>query len=81
MRARAWRLEIGPDREPGGGRPAGPAEGEERDFFPTGQEVGYHTAMEYRFVSGAFSSPGRRPSGCAWVCRSWPGRSRLRCSV
>jgi hypothetical protein len=58
MRARAWRLEVGPDCEQGAGRPAGPAEGEEQDFFPTGQEVGYHTAMEYRFVSGAFLEPG-----------------------
>ena len=38
--------------------PAPPSEAHERDFFDTGQAVGYHTAMEYRFVSGAFLEPG-----------------------
>ena len=28
------------------------------DFFPTGHDVGYHTAMEYRFVTGSFLEPG-----------------------
>jgi hypothetical protein len=60
MRARAWRVQEGnvaldSDREP---PPPGPAEGSERDFFPTGQRTGYHTAMEYRFISGAFLEPG-----------------------
>jgi hypothetical protein len=60
MRARAWRVQAGSvdleaaDDPP----PPGPEEGEERDFFPTGEEVGYHTAMEYRFVRGAFLEPG-----------------------
>jgi hypothetical protein len=27
-------------------------------FPPTGQDVGYHTAMEYRFVRGGFADPG-----------------------
>ena len=27
-------------------------------FFPTGQDVGYHTAMDYSFVSGGFLEPG-----------------------
>jgi len=27
-------------------------------FFATGQEVGYHTAMDFRFVEGAFTEPG-----------------------
>jgi hypothetical protein len=27
-------------------------------FPPTGQDVGYHTAMEYRFVRGGFAEPG-----------------------
>jgi hypothetical protein len=62
MRATAWRLRpspvelpVGlPRREP----PPGPETGREGDFFPTGQEVGYHTAMEYRFVAGAFLEPG-----------------------
>jgi Thioesterase-like superfamily len=38
--------------------PPGPAEGERHPFFDTGHEVGYHTAMDYRFVSGAFLDPG-----------------------
>ena len=29
-----------------------------RDFFPTGEKLGYHTAMEYRFVAGGFLEPG-----------------------
>jgi hypothetical protein len=60
MRASAWRLQAGDVRradaraEP----PPGPERGHERDFFPTGEAVGYHTAMEYRFVSGGFLEPG-----------------------
>src|SRR5919198_1227289 len=38
--------------------PPGPEHGEQRPFFPTGAEVGYHTAMEWRFVSGSFLDPG-----------------------
>jgi hypothetical protein len=38
--------------------PPGPDRGEPREFFSTGQDVGYHTAMDYRFVSGAFVEPG-----------------------
>ena len=33
-------------------------------FFPTGQDVGYHTAMETRFVYGAFTEPG---PALAWM--------------
>jgi hypothetical protein len=62
MLARAWRLKIKPvelepapdDELPG----HGPADGEHRDFFPTGADVGYHTAMEYRFVTGAYLELG-----------------------
>ena len=32
--------------------------GHEHAFFDTGHEVGYHSAMEYRFVRGAFTEPG-----------------------
>lgn len=43
-------------------RPGEPPPGldtaEPRDFFSTGQATGYHTAMEYRFVHGAFLEPG-----------------------
>jgi hypothetical protein len=38
--------------------PPGPEEGEQRPFFDTGHDVGYHTAMDYRFVSGAFLDSG-----------------------
>lgn len=62
MRALAWRLrtqpvDLGsePPRDP---PPPGPEHGEERPFFDTGQDVGYHTAMNYRFVHGSFLDPG-----------------------
>jgi acyl-Coa thioesterase superfamily protein/acyl-CoA thioesterase superfamily protein len=59
MRARAWRLEAGEvELESPGEAPPGPAAGAAAEFFPTGQPVGYHTAMEYRFVRGAFLEPG-----------------------
>lgn len=41
---------IPPDDEPADGVPG--------SFFPTGEEVGYHTAVEYRFVRGDFMEPG-----------------------
>jgi hypothetical protein len=44
--------------------PPGPDEATERPFFDTGQSVGYHTAMEYRFVTGAFLEPG---PATAWL--------------
>jgi len=62
VRASAWRvarqaleLPAGLDAEE---PPPPPAAAEERPFFPTGHEVGYHTAMEYRFVAGSFLQPG-----------------------
>ena len=59
IRARAWRLQAGElrldEQEP---PPPGPEAGAPGDFFATGQEVGYHTAMEYRFVTGGFVEPG-----------------------
>jgi hypothetical protein len=64
MRASAWRLRTAgvelPDAIPGLGSdgPPGPETAEQGDFFPTGQDVGYHTAMDYRFVSGRFMEPG-----------------------
>ena len=59
-RATAWRLRVDravavPDPDP---PPAGPDAGHEVPFFPTGQAVGYHTAMDYRFLSGGFVEPG-----------------------
>ncbi len=71
IRASAWRIAVAPVAlEPGfasedEGSPArraealpAPDQAAEREFFATGQEVGYHSAMEYRFVSGSFLEPG-----------------------
>jgi hypothetical protein len=63
MLARAWRLRTDPvDLPPEvmsqtAALPA-PDEGAQLGFFPTGQEHGYHSAMEARFISGAFMEPG-----------------------
>jgi len=58
MRASAWRVASGEVRLDSDSPPPGPDHGHPRDFFPTGQPVGYHTAMEYRFVKGSFREPG-----------------------
>src|SRR5919108_2384810 len=60
MRATAWRLQPGAEELRSGSDPAppGPDLGMTREFFPTGQDVGYHTAMDYHFVAGAFLEPG-----------------------
>ncbi len=59
MRARAWRVAVGEVvLDPGESPPLGPDSAEPRPFFPTGEEVGYHTAMEYRFAAGGFLEPG-----------------------
>ena len=62
MKARAWRLreqavDLPPGLLPGPPR-HGPGDGEPGEFFPTGSEVGYHAAVEYRFVTGSFLEPG-----------------------
>jgi hypothetical protein len=38
--------------------PPGPEHGEPLRFFPTAHKIGYNTAMEWRFVEGAFLEPG-----------------------
>lgn len=62
MRARAWRLREQEVELPAGLLPGppdhGPADGAPGDFFPTGSDVGYHSAVEYRFVTGSFVEPG-----------------------
>ena len=58
MRASAWRVAAGDVHVESDPPPPGPDHGRDRDFFPTGQERGYHTAMEYRFVRGGFLDPG-----------------------
>jgi Acyl-CoA thioesterase C-terminal domain/Acyl-CoA thioesterase N-terminal domain len=62
MRATAWLLRPDAvDLPPGlvsDSAPPGPDAGEPKPFFDTGQSVGYHTAMEYRFVAGGFVELG-----------------------
>jgi hypothetical protein len=71
MRALAWRIAVGSvglparlaseDPQSAARRtpaPAPPEQGSTEEFFPTGYDVGYHTAMEYRFASGRFLDPG-----------------------
>jgi hypothetical protein len=68
IRARAWRIrtaEVDLDRDPPElPQIAGPDSLEEPDgarvkeFFPVGWEVGYHTAMDVRFLTGGFTEPG-----------------------
>jgi hypothetical protein len=63
VRARAWRIRIAevdvpPEAIVTGEAPMPPKQAAETEFFPTGQEHGYHSAMEVRFVSGAFTEPG-----------------------
>ena len=60
MRATAWRLQAGQvgTSSTSDAKPPGAERGLSRDFFPTGQDMGYHTAMEYRFIAGAFLEPG-----------------------
>jgi hypothetical protein len=62
MRATALRIRGAElPLPPGLGEPRrlpGPDRGRLEPFFPTGQEVGYHTAMEWRFVAGSFLEAG-----------------------
>lgn len=62
MRATALRIRTAELDLPGGLTPgprlAGPDAGRTVPFFPTGQDVGYHTAMEARFVAGSFLELG-----------------------
>jgi hypothetical protein len=63
IRARAWRIrtseiEIPDEVVSTPDAPPGPEEGDEPEFFSTGQSIGYHTAMEWRSVGGGFLEPG-----------------------
>jgi hypothetical protein len=63
MRATAWQLRRTELELPEGAvdeapAPPGPEEGWVPEFFPTGQEAGYHTAMELKAVAGAFLELG-----------------------
>ena len=62
LRARAWRirteaLELDDPRPAEQPMPT-PDAAQPRDFFATGHDVGYHSAMEVRFVAGAYVEPG-----------------------
>jgi hypothetical protein len=60
MRARGWRLaaaEVTVDWEREE-QPPGREGAEALEFFPTGQAVGWHTAMEIVFARGRFLDPG-----------------------
>jgi hypothetical protein len=60
MRARGWRLAAGDtnvdweQEQP----PPGPEDATALGFFTTGEQVGWHTAMEIVFARGAFLEPG-----------------------
>jgi len=60
MRARGWRLAVGEiktdweQEQP----PPGHEGAEALEFFPTGESVGWHTAMEIVFARGMFLEPG-----------------------
>jgi acyl-Coa thioesterase superfamily protein/acyl-CoA thioesterase superfamily protein len=63
MRATAWLLRRTELDLPDGAvdespPPQGPDEGWTPEFFPTGEDVGYHAAMEWKAVAGAFLEPG-----------------------
>lgn len=70
IRARGWRVaraavEIPPglaSEDPlspaHGGVHPGPERGATKPYLPSGQAVGYHTAIEYRFTAGGFAEPG-----------------------
>lgn len=63
MRATAWllrvsELELSEGAVRSDAPPPGPEQGWTPEFFPTGQDVGYHTAMEWKAVAGAFLEAG-----------------------
>ena len=57
LRVRTADLDLPAGLVPGPRLP-GPDAGRSMPFFPTGQEVGYHTAMDVRFVAGSFLEAG-----------------------
>ncbi len=63
MRASAWllrkaKLELPEGTVDESPAPQGHDEGWVPEFFPTGEDVGYQSAMEWRAVAGAFLEPG-----------------------
>jgi len=69
MRVRGWRLrseriEIPPEVTSTPPPPPFPADAKGFDFFPTGRDLGYHSAMELRFAKGGFMELG---PATAWL--------------
>ncbi|MBS1887322.1 MAG: thioesterase family protein [Actinobacteria bacterium] len=69
MLARAWRLRKAPVELPAEAvaippGPPLPGDGAPIDYFDTGASEGYHTAVDFRFVAGAFQEIG---PGTAWL--------------
>jgi hypothetical protein len=69
MMARAWRLRTAPVDLPAEAvaippGPSLPSDPGPSTFLPSGHDVGYHTAMELRFSSGAFTEIG---PAAAWL--------------
>ena len=63
IRAGSWRIRRDDLDLPASSLPVpdpmpGPEDAEEGDFPPTGEDTGYHTAMNVRFVEGRFTEPG-----------------------
>ncbi|WP_433730530.1 thioesterase family protein [Nocardia sp. CA-129566] len=74
LRANAWRfklaepeLELPEQIRPTGARP-GPDQGVSSPF-PSDQPVGFHSGIDYRFVTGSFAEPG--PAIC-WIRLRYP---------
>jgi hypothetical protein len=66
MRARGWRVaeaDITADWEQEQ-PPPGRDDADTLEFFPTGERVGWHTAMEILFARGRFLEPG---PGTVWI--------------
>jgi len=67
LRGQAVRVrlkEVPFDEQPLPAPPPGPDQGKPAPFFPTGQDVGYHTGMEVSFVRGGFVEQG---PAVAWL--------------
>jgi hypothetical protein len=67
MRARALLIRVADAPSPAvldDPAPGRPETADPGSFFPVPYDVGYHTAMEYRFAAGSFLSPG--PATC-WM--------------
>ena len=63
MRATAWllrrsELDLPADAVDESPAPQGPDEGWVPEFFPTGHDIGYQSAMEWKAVAGSFLEPG-----------------------